>query len=268
MTETLGRYQSFDPVAAEYDRTRHMPHGVLEDIARTCGREAGLYRTGRFLDAAVGTGRFAVPLADFYPGRVIGVDISSAMIAQARTKSSASGPDLVIGDVQRLPFRTGAFAGVLAVHLLHLVEGWRGVLDELRRVTATPSGVLLLGGEQGGRSALVDFYYERARARGVLAPSLGISGLSPALAYLRRDPRAQVQMLSLPHLKWFRTASLAETLGALAHRTYSQMWNIPDDAHAELMAETREYASRTLGSPQSPEKVEARFVLYATRWVL
>ena len=117
----------------------------------------------------MGTGRFAAPLSRLHPGRVVGVDISLAMMAQAAEKAGAGALPLFAGDLQRLPFRDGVFAGALVVHILHLVEQWRLVLDELRRVLVPKTGVLLLGGEQGGRSALVDFYFERARAKRVLA---------------------------------------------------------------------------------------------------
>lgn len=258
-----GRFLSFDSVAAEYDRTRVIPPAILDDIARTCAREARLSRGGLFLDAAVGTGRFAVPLARLHPGQIVGTDISPAMLALAQQKSSQANLTLIQGDVQRLPFQEGVFAGALVVHLLHLVEQWRRVLDELRRIIAPKRGVLLLGGEQGGRSALVEMYYERARSRGVLAPSLGAPGLSQALAYLRRDPRADVQRLSLPYLKWQRMVPITETLDALARRTYSQMWDVPDEVHHVLLAETQDYARRALGGA---ETLKAAFALYAIRW--
>ena len=153
------------------------------------------------------------------------------MMIQASVKARPGALPLVGGDLQRLPFPDGTFDGALTVHILHLVERWRLVLDELRRVLVPKTGVLLLGGEQGGRSALVDFYFERARARKVLSHSLGTPGLTQALTYLRRDTNAHLTMLSLPYLKWQRTMPVSETLDALDRRTFSQMWNIPDDVH-------------------------------------
>ncbi len=263
--DTPGRYLSFEAVAGDYDRTRVIPQGVLEDIARSCSREARLSQGGLFLDAGVGTGRFAAPLARLHPRRVVGTDISEAMMSQAFKKASPGALSLVRGDLQRLPFQSGTFVGALVVHILHLVEQWHLVLDELRRIL-TAKGVLLLGTEQGGRSALVDFYFERARARRVLAQSLGTPGLTQALAYLRRDPRAKVSMSSLPYLKWKRRVSFEETLDALARRTYSQMWEVPDAAHQTLLTETQDYARRTPGGRNGVETLDARFVLHSVRW--
>lgn len=267
---TPGRFLSFETVAGDYDRTRVIPEAQLEEIARILARESHLERGGLFLDGGVGTGRFAAPLARRHPGQVIGADIAPAMMGRIEAKAPRGSLSLVRADLQRLPFRRGAFDGALLVHILHLIEQWRLVLQEMRRVLAPRGGVLFLGVEQGGRSALVDFYYERARARHVLAASLG-SGMAPALAHLRRVERAgglgaRVTLLETPQLAWKRVVPTAETLGALAGRTYSQMWGISDEAHGELMGETRRYADRTFPKPGSVEALSSRFALYKAGW--
>lgn len=263
MTDRPGRSVSFEPVAGDYDQTRVIPSPQLEEIARLCVREARLKKGGRFLDAGVGTGRFAAPLSRLYPGRIVGVDLSSAMMERAQSKVARGSLALAQADLQRLPFRDGTFAGALMVHILHLIEQWPLALSEMRRVLA-PKGVLLLGGEQGGRSKLVDFYYERARARQVLRPSLGTPGKTQALAYLRRS--ARVELVAAPTIAWKRVVPVSDTLAALARRTYSQMWAIPDDAHQALMAETAEYARQAFSDLDASETREAVFSLHAVRW--
>lgn len=271
MPMTPGRFLSFDPVAADYDQTRVIPDAQMEQIVRLLGRETHLERGGLFLDAGVGTGRFAAPLARLYPGQVVGADVSLPMMAQIAAKSAPGELALTQADLQRLPFRSGVFSGVLMVHILHLLERWPLALSEARRVLVPKTGILFLGIETGGRSTLVDFYFERARARRVLAASLGTAGLSPALSFLRRRERdggmgASVSLLETPMLAWKRTVPAADTLDALARRTYSQMWNIPEGDHAELLAETREYARQTFRKPDAAETLPSRFALYAARW--
>ena len=270
MGDALGRYLSFESVAADYDRTRVIPGPMLEEIARVLEREAHLERGGLFLDAGVGTGRFAVPLAKRHMGQIVGVDVAPAMLTRATAKA-LGGLALAQADLRRLPLRSGIFSGALLVHILHLIEQWPLVLREVRRTLVPHTGLLFLGSEQGGRSRLVDFYYERARVRNVLAPSLGPAGTAPALTHLRRPEReggagAQVLLLDTPHLAWQRKAPIAETLEALARRTYSQTWNVPDAAHRELLEETREYASRTFLRPNANETLNARFVLHKVWW--
>ena len=264
-----GRYLSFDQVAGDYDQTRVIPAPQMEDIVRLLGREAKLEQGGLFLDAGVGTGRFAVPLARLHPAQVIGADISLPMMRHVAAKSAPSALPLAQADLQRLPFQTGAFEGALLVHILHLIERWPGVLAEVKRVLTT-AGVLFLGIELGGRSVLIDFYFERARVRRVLAPSLGTPGLSPALSYLRRRERdgglgASVTLLE-PQIAWKRTLPVPLTLDALARRTYSQMWDIPATDHAALLEETRRYALQTFRKADAAEILPSRFSLYAARW--
>ena len=268
---TPGRYLSFEAVADDYDRTRVIPEPQLEEIARMVSREAHLERGGLFLDAGVGTGRFAAPLARLHPAQVVGMDIAPAMMERIEGKAAPGSLRLAQADLQRLPFRDGVFAGALLVHVLHLVEQWALVLEEIRRVLVPKTGVLFLGVEMGGRSKLVNFYFERARARRVLASSLGSAGLTPALAYLRRAERdggagAEVALLEAPKLAWKRVVPIAATLDALARRTYSQTWDIPDDAHHELMAATKLYAAQIFPKRDAAETLKSRFMLYKVGW--
>ena len=268
---TPGRFLSFDPVAGSYDQTRVIPVPQMEQIVRLLGRETHLERGGLFLDAGVGTGRFAAPLARLYPGQIVGADVSLPMMAQIAAKTAPGRLPLAQADLQRLPLRSGVFSGVLMVHILHLMERWPLALSEARRVLVPKTGLLFLGIETGGRSVLVDFYFERARTRRVLAASLGTAGLSPALAYLRRRERdggmgASVALLQTPTLAWKRTVPAADTVDALARRTYSQMWNIPEPDHAEILAETRDYARQTFRKEGAAETLPSRFALYAARW--
>ena len=266
----LGRFLSFDQVAGDYDQTRIIPPAQTEEIVRRLGREASLERGGLFLDAGVGTGRLAVPLAQLYPAQVIGADVSLPMMAQIAAKSAPGVVRLTQADLQRLPFAEGAFQGVLMVHILHLIECWPLVLTEAKRVLAPRSGVLFLGMERGGRSVLVDFYLERARAQRVLGASLGTAGMSPAMSFLRRREQggglgASVTLLE-PQPSWKRTIPVAHTLDALARKTYSPMWAIPDADHDALMEDTRRYARQAFRGGDAAETLPSSFSLYAVRW--
>ena len=257
-------YLNYDGFAPIYDRTRLIPVDKVRAVVDMCGRVSGMKRGGLFLDAGVGTGRFGTTLAEAYPGRVVGIDVSTDMLAQARAKSAVI--QLVRGDLRRLPFPDASFNGVLVVHILHLIERWQAVIDELRRVIV-PGGVLMLGAEQGGRSVLVDFYLQQARAREISTDNLGAGGLTQPLAYVRqKSPQGQiprVELLSGPRLTWRRRAVAAETIAALEGRAYSQMRHIDATAHVELINATRAYAMSKLGSLTAVEDLESRFVLYA-----
>lgn len=264
-----GRYRSFDSVAADYDSSRVIPDDRLDAVARIIAEVSGMKRGGIFLDAGVGTGRFAVPLARMAPGRVVGVDISNAMMSKIGPKDPNRHLRLISGDLRRLPIGSRKVRGALAVHIVHLIEDWKTVLDELYRALE-PGGVILLGSEQGGRSVLTDFYYERARARRALTAHIG--GTSTAAAgYLRRPsregrPAGTVEMVPTPSLSWKRTVPISTTLELLERSTFSQMWDVPQATHGEVMRETEEYARRTFGKLDRNEVLTAQFGLQAVRW--
>lgn len=263
MRPLRGRTLSFDAVAGEYDQTRPIPPSVVETLAALCASAARLESGGLLLDAGVGTGRFAAPLAARQAGQVVGVDVSLPMMRLARAKAPVL--TLAQADLQRLPFRAHAFQGILAVHILHLIEGWKLVLDEFRRVLVPGQGVLLLGTEQGGRSLVVDHYYARARAQGLLRPSFGAPPHADLLALLRRSG-ARTDTLDAPGLSWQRQVSVAQTLSALSRRTYSQMWPVPDQAHTALMRDAADFAAQHLGGPERVESLGMHFVLSSVRW--
>ena len=268
---TTGRYLSFEAVAEDYDQTRVIPGSQLEEIAQIISQRTPWESDGLFLDAGVGTGRFAAPLARLHPAQVIGVDIAPAMMERVQGKAEPGTLSLAQADLQRLPFPNGVFAGALVVHILQLIERWTLVLEEIRRVLIPQVGVLFLGVEMGGRSALVDFYYERARAWRVLATSLGSTSMATTLTYLRRAVRdggvgAQVTLLETPSLHWQRTVPVSQTLEALERRTYSQMWDISEEVHHELMLETRRHAARAFSKRESVETLRAHFLLYKAQW--
>lgn len=263
MTNDRG-YLSYDGFASLYDQTRVIPPDSIHQIIDLCGRAAKMKGGGLFLDAGVGTGRFGVPLSAAYPGRVVGVDVSTEMMLRARARAGDE-LSLVQGDLRRLPFPNNIFNGALIVHILHLIERWEDVLDELRRVLV-PGGVLLLGSEQGGRSMLIDYYLQQARARGISTQNLGAPGVTLPMAYLRQRtplgtlPRAK--WLSGSNVAWTRQVGVAETLSILEMRAFSQMRFISEQQHQELLEATRDYAIKMLGSVDAIESLDGRFVLY------
>src|SRR5438309_9900878 len=85
------------------------PHRDDEDARRAVAliRSVVTWRDGdRILDLACGPGRHAAELAR-WGGRVVGVDLSRAMLRRARERSRV---DLVRGDMRAVPFRAGSFA--------------------------------------------------------------------------------------------------------------------------------------------------------------
>ena len=84
------------------DRYDDRPSGVAPDVAFYVGlaREAD----GPLVELAVGTGRVAVPVAQATGRRVIGIDSSAGMLAQARERATDAGVELDLreGDMRDL----------------------------------------------------------------------------------------------------------------------------------------------------------------------
>lgn len=110
------------------------------------------------LDAGCGAGRMLGYLAARGVERVDGVDLSPAMIREAR----AAHPEavLAVADLAALPFDDAVFRGVLSWYsIIHVAPDDSGaVLRELARVLA-PGGVMLLGFQSGAGERLVDGAY-------------------------------------------------------------------------------------------------------------
>jgi SAM-dependent methyltransferase len=132
----------FDRVAGTYDQTR----GGLDRGRRLAGLLDGLLPAGDpLLEVGVGTGTVAAGLTGL--GRtVLGVDLSRPMLAIARERLPGR---VAAADALRLPVPAGAVAGVLLIHVLHLVAEIPATLAEAARVlraggtlaaTAFPAG--------------------------------------------------------------------------------------------------------------------------------
>lgn len=127
-------------VAEQYELKRFSRGGRLIDIREKMAVVEALESVegDRVLDIAAGTGRFSLLLADL-GADVVSVDISPAMLRQARRKSHAADPEGTIaflrGDASALPFPDDAFDAVIAMRFFHLVDDPITFLRELRRVS-------------------------------------------------------------------------------------------------------------------------------------
>ena len=133
----------YGQIAHTYDLARPLVDtrlGFWLDLFASAGR----LRPGRWvLDLGCGTGRFSLPIARHLGCRVMGLDRSPEMLAQAGTKDPSREVAWVRGDASRLPCRDGSFDAALLSHLLHHVDEPAAVLRECRRVLV-PGGVALV----------------------------------------------------------------------------------------------------------------------------
>ncbi|MDA0567948.1 class I SAM-dependent methyltransferase [Streptomonospora sp. S1-112] len=145
------RAQSFDHVAAEYERLAELTGddgvgawlpGVLPDASAASG--------GRALDLGCGTGRHTLVLAERF-AHVEAVDLSRPMLDIARAKRSRLNVVYRCGDLLAEDGGpTGRYDFVLSVRTLHHVADLEAALRRIRRLVAP-----------GGRAVLIDVVSRR-----------------------------------------------------------------------------------------------------------
>jgi demethylmenaquinone methyltransferase / 2-methoxy-6-polyprenyl-1,4-benzoquinol methylase len=138
----------FDRIAPRYDAMNALISGFQEKRWRRKAIEAAALEPGMAaIDVATGTGKVAEGLADVVGtfGRVVGVDVSRAMIDRAR---SAYGDrvelQFLVGDALELPVEDAAFdAATIAFGMRNLSDYERG-FAEIRRVLRPGGRVVCL----------------------------------------------------------------------------------------------------------------------------
>jgi demethylmenaquinone methyltransferase/2-methoxy-6-polyprenyl-1,4-benzoquinol methylase len=159
----------FDRIAPVYDLMNRLMTAGLDLRWRRLAAEAVVRSGDRVLDAACGTGDFAVADLKAGAGRVTGVDFSERMLVRARRKEPRV--DWVSGDLLALPFPDASFDAATVGFGVRNVADLELSLRELRRVLVP-----------GGRLAILEI----TRPRGILRPfySLWFDRIVPLLGRL------------------------------------------------------------------------------------
>jgi demethylmenaquinone methyltransferase/2-methoxy-6-polyprenyl-1,4-benzoquinol methylase len=143
----------FDRIAPVYDPMNRIMTAGLDLRWRRLAAAAVVRPGDAVLDAACGTGDFAVADLRAGAGRVTGLDFSERMLERARRKEPRV--EWVLGDLLALPFDDGAFGAATVGFGVRNVADLELALRELRRVLAP-----------GGRIAILEI----TQPRGVLRP--------------------------------------------------------------------------------------------------
>ena len=100
------------------------------------------------LDVGCGTGSEVLAMAERVGrrGRAIGVDLSAAMVAEARARASAAGShaEYLQASALRLPFPDGSFDACRAERILQHLDAPEAALAELTRTARTGARVVIV----------------------------------------------------------------------------------------------------------------------------
>lgn len=102
-------------------------------------------RPGLILDVATGTAGVGLALTDRGSARVVGLDLTEAMLREGQVRVAAAGRggtiQLILGRAEQLPFADETFDALAFTYLLRYVEDPAATLCELARVVK-PGGVV------------------------------------------------------------------------------------------------------------------------------
>ncbi len=138
----------FDDIAPRYDLlNRILSMGIDQRWRDAAIRRLEEDHPGRILDVATGTADVAVKALKLNPQKIVGVDISEAMLELGREKVRTLGADdrieLRKGDAEKLPFSDSQFDAALVAFGVRNFENLDRGLREIRRVL-TPGGRLVV----------------------------------------------------------------------------------------------------------------------------
>jgi demethylmenaquinone methyltransferase/2-methoxy-6-polyprenyl-1,4-benzoquinol methylase len=136
----------FSPLPARYDRLEALLSlGQNDRWRRQMVDKVAASRPGLVLDIATGTGGVALQLNSRTGCRVVGLDLTEAMLREGKRRIEAAARQdrigLVLGNADGLPFPDASFDALCFTYLLRYVPDPGATLSELARVVK-PGGVI------------------------------------------------------------------------------------------------------------------------------
>lgn len=147
----------FNNISGTYDFLNHFMSLGIDIIWRKKAiRALKASKPQRLLDVATGTGDFALEAINMlHPEKVIGVDISSGMLAIAREKIAKKNLEdrfeVVLADSENLPFAAGTFDAVTVAFGVRNFENLEQGLTDIHRVL-----------KPGGKAVVLEFSKPKA----------------------------------------------------------------------------------------------------------
>lgn len=228
----------FNRMAPGYDAGRSLPNEGMEVWRAALLRHLPERTTFPVLDLGCGTGRFAVPLADWLEARVVGIDPSREMLRAATGGGSHPETTYLVGRAENIPLAgsTCDFAWLSTV--VHHFSDLPRAAAELRRVVR-PGGAVVIRSWFPRRADVTHFrYFPGAKRIAETFPTIEAVELAFATAGFRREALETVTQVSAPSLRVFceRVRTRADTtLQLLSDEAFTEgMRRLEADAAAEV----------------------------------
>ena len=136
----------FTRIAYQYDRVNHIISLGRDNHWRTVALDMAQITPGaHLLDVATGTGDIAILARELEPGiKVVGTDLTPAMLFQAQKKTNDKPLPWVLGDGVALAFAQNSFEAVISAFMMRNVPDIAQALSEQRRVVRPGGRVVCL----------------------------------------------------------------------------------------------------------------------------
>jgi SAM-dependent methyltransferase len=201
-------------------------------VAELFARAGALGPASRVLEIGVGTGRIALPLAP-HVAAYVGADLSVPMLEKLVAKRGDLRVHLVRADAPRLPFAAASFDAVVAVHVFHLIAGWREALAGAAHMLR-PDGLLLHGADDHSRGGA----WRRWRDR--FAESAGVRNVGvPAESFETFPEEGGWRPAGVHRLGFSRRVRPRDLLDLVAGRSWSSTWRLGDEELAAAVEALR-----------------------------
>lgn len=239
---------AFDRAAEYYDQTRAVPPEVEAQGVAAIAEAFRLDAGARVLEVGVVTGRWAIPLSR-YGYRLHGTDLAMPMMWRLRSKQPGDAITLTQSDITNLPYKDGSFAGLLIVHVLHLVPNYQQAITEMRRLLQ-PGGVIVTVGDnvprEGDFAHLVQSKFgEFLEAQGYQderQPTPDWSEIEAAFVQA-----GATQLDATTPFSWERHTTPQAEYEHIATRHWSFLWRIPDDLYQPALIELHNWLDSKFG---------------------
>jgi len=214
----------WDRLAAGYVHGREIPLDGLE-----AWREAlapfFAAATAPVLDLGAGTGQFARAFTSWFGVRVVAVEPSRGMLAQAAGRTNC---DLIAGDGGHLPLRAASMSAAWLSNVIHHLPDMALAARELRRVLVPGAPVLIRSGfpGRGGGISLFKWFPEAEAA----------VDRFPTIEQVREDfGRSGFAFESMTSLPQVTAKRLADVRDRVVHRADTALQALTDAQFAAGM---------------------------------
>jgi SAM-dependent methyltransferase len=218
-----------------------------------------IYGRGPSLEIGVGTGRIALPLSE-RGVELFGIDISHAMLEKLREKvGDRARVRLAVADATAVPFGDASFGAAYAVHVLHLISGWKDAVRELARVVR-PGGLLLFdigsadpsrpGGWMGPAR---EMEYRFIAESGIERRHPGLTSIAELDDVLSEEGAVG---RDLDPINGSRRVALSTVLALFEHGVYAFTWDLDEATRHRAAAAVRGWAAQRFGDLDEPRELD------------